>query len=181
MKIYYYLKTTPMRFHHFFWFAATILDVYFISKAFGVYADVIWVKWTHHVDFLFYSSSAVLLLVASTGLQKLSTWGWLSTMAFCGLLAIYSIYRILLGLFYLSLPAADFLLPIFCLICAVVVALYYYPRRPLFLVGITFRKWSKKDTIFAPLFANRCRYCCHKYHPDDTDCPKCGRYIIPGL
>ena len=181
MKIYYYLKTTPMRFHSIVTAAAGFFAVFNLAGLFGTYAYAVRLNWIDHIDCLYYFVSSILLFIAFFGLTKLSTWGWLSTMAFCGLLAIYSIYRILLGLFYLSLPAADFLLPIFCLICAVAVALYYYPRRPLFLVGITFRKWSKKDTIFAPLFANRCRYCCHKYHPDDTDCPKCGRYIIPGL
>ena len=181
MKIYYYLKTTPMRFHHFFKGVTGFFSVACFSQLIVYDALVVRFTWSHRLELVFDVIAGILLAVSFVGLHNLSTWGWLSTMAFCGLLAIYSIYRILLGLFYLSLPAADFLLPIFCLICAVAVALYYYPRRPLFLVGITFRKWSKKDTIFAPLFANRCRYCCHKYHPDDTDCPKCGRYIIPGL
>ena len=177
MKIYYYLKTTPMRFHSIVTAAAGFFAVFNLAGLFGTYAYAVRLNWIDHIDCLYYFVSSVLLFIAFFGLTKLSTWGWLSTMAFCGLLAIYSIYRILLGLFYLSQPAADFLLPVFCLICAVAVALYYYPRRRFFLVGYTLRKWSKKNIPFASFFANRCQCCCHKFSPTDRFCGTCGELL----
>ena len=181
MKLYRSIKTTPMLYHKVFYGISLILMVFSLSFFLNIIHIPIEHSMIRFLDLFFSFFSLVFVLIAACNLHKLNIWAWLATMAYCIHLSCYSLYRLIVRIFILPPDSFGILLLHFgLLIFAIFTACYYYPRRPLFLVGITMNRWAKNTSSpFHSFLYHRCPICCHKFHSSDVFCGKCGHFVKP--
>ena len=138
MKLYYDRKTTPLKFHKFFWFVMIpVLFLFDLQELISVLSkgDV----FSYPRNIIFFRDIAIVLLELTCfiGFFRWSKYAWFSIIPFFCVEYCYNIYFLFFGMIYYPQEDNGYFIENLIIISlfAIPIILYYLKRRPLFFIN----------------------------------------------
>lgn len=186
---------TPLAYHNFFRFVALPLG---ILVTFGnIFEELSYFKdfqlrpsdllyFLTVIDLIFFLTDLALLVVCIVGLFHWSPYGWYAVMIHLSLTVVYRLYIVIVFNLY-DIPdvsMADASL-ISAVIIGILVAIYYFKRKPLFFPSSQDPEAPLDPEAFSPAQPPQassppvafCRKCGQSLPSDGAFCPRCGMPI----